>query len=223
MILSDDAWVHIGLHLKPRHLSKLMRTCKRIKRLVDNETYWTRVAAHLVLRDSWFMRLGPPRGEKNQTSLCTLVVDPGLYYMVGRDQGYYQGMQQFIQGIKDSINDLLLNGDEDEQRMVGELQGLCLQGLIIEFAMDDFLPDISRMKGFAKDLTVDFWVTRMAEDLSGAWPRLQKFLFDLEDDPMPAKYKRQIFRKMWDTVGDGLALFGTDGRHVFIGDKLCIF
>lgn len=227
LTLPDDVWVHIGLHLKPRHLSKLMRTCKRVNRLVDNETYWTRVAAHLSLRDAWFLDLGPPLGEEPVCSRIGITdipkLDPNLYYMVGLDQGYYFGMQQFIRGVHDSIQWFLTSGDEDDQAWFMAKKGQTLQELTFEYASDKWPTAAGGMKGFAKDATIEFWVTDKADQLKGCWPKLQRFLINLEDDPMPVLYKRRIFRKMFASFGEDLQLRCGPGSSAFVGSELCIF
>ena len=227
LTLSDDVWVHIGLHLKPRHLSKLMRTCKRINRLVDNETYWTRVVGHLALRDSWILDLSPPCGESAISSVIGIAdfpkLDPGLYFLVGLDQGYYLGLQQFFQGISNSIQWFSTSGDEDDRAWFVEKQGQTLQELILEYAVDKWRrPATDSMKDFAKDATIEFWVTDKTH-LQGCWPGLQKFLIDLEDDPMPAVYKRRIFRKMFDSFGGSLQLWCGPSSSAFVVSDLCIF
>jgi len=50
LALPHDVVRHIGLHLKPRHLYRLMRACRRLLRIVDCDAYWERAAAHAVLR-----------------------------------------------------------------------------------------------------------------------------------------------------------------------------
>ena len=62
------------------------------------------------------------------------------------------------------------------------------------------------MKGFAKAATIelcDEYKTKLKE----MWPKLQKLLIDLEDDPMPAMYKRRFFRKMYDAFDGDLNIY----------------
>ena len=204
MILSDDAWVHIGLHLKPRYLSKLMRTCKRIKHLVDNETYWTRVAAHLVWREPWLMELPPLDGtESPWTSTPSLPLEDYLLNMVGLDRGYYWSMERFIQRIQDSLDAYSCNDDDKE--FTDRFQALNLKDRTIELYRRGWKHS---MKELAKDMTVLHWVTYPTRHFKDEWPIIQKFLCDLEDDPMPAMYKRRVLKKIHDSFGYGLTFYG---------------
>ncbi len=50
--MSPELLREIQMHLKPRHLAKLLQTCKCMNVFLGaNNEYWTRVAAHLVLRN----------------------------------------------------------------------------------------------------------------------------------------------------------------------------
>jgi hypothetical protein len=228
LVLSDDAWMQIGLHLKPRHLYKLMCANKRIKLLVDNEIYWTRVAAHLCLRDHWMIEVYSPHCEDNIPSNRILPpLEASHYYMVGLDQGYFRAMQCFMQRIQDSIEAYTLLGDEDDLEYVSRFHG-CTLGTAIQSLIADYRrtsrtpPGVDTMKDLARYGTISFWKTRKDLYLGEDWPKIQKFLCQLEDDPMPAKYKRQVFRSMWEAFGPYMTLFGT-GKLPFIGESLCIF
>jgi hypothetical protein len=220
--IPDDAWVHIGLHLKPRHLSKLMRTCKRINRLVDNETYWTRVVAHLALRDTFVVDLDPPNGQKLPYSVYLPQEDPSLYYMVGLDRGYFDGMQRFIQRISENLAACIQEGDEWDRAWALKKKSLTLFELAFDIAVEKWLPESDGMKGFAKAATIQLWIEDKKR-LKDKWPKLQKFLIDLEDDPMPVVYKRLFFRKMWDSIGDSLQVYCGLDDSPFVQDDLCIF
>jgi hypothetical protein len=222
--LSDDIWVHIGLHLKPRHLSQLMRTCKRVNRLVDNEAYWTRIAAHLTLRDSWLADVDWPRGEKQPSPACDLLPagNPSLYYMVGLDQGYYQSMQCFLQRIPDTLDACMRIGSENDREYARKGVGLTLQEITLDIAKQRWPRVHGKLKSFAKAATLEFWVTDKTNRLGDKWRRVQKFLCEIEDDPMPAVYKRRIFRKMWDLF-DGSMIFSGSNSHILLADDLFIF
>jgi len=223
MILSDDAWVHIGLHLKPRHLSKLMRTCKRINRLVDNETYWTRVAAHLVWREQWSMEIEQPYDGYIPSEPLLPVVDSGWYNMVGLDRGYYWSMESFIQRIQDSLDAYSCNGDDDDWVFTNQYQALNLKERTVKLYRRGWNHEGATMKGLAKQQTILHWVTYPSRDFKGEWPKLQKFVCDLEDDPIPAVYKRQMLRKMRDSIGSELSMSNGTGSDHPIGWFLFIF
>jgi hypothetical protein len=94
-MLSHDTWMQIGLHLKPRHLAKLLRTSKSMKNIVDNEAYWTRVAAHAAWHDCCLMDLHPmDRGFERLQPM-----QHNLYYMIWLDRGYYWSMERFFERI----------------------------------------------------------------------------------------------------------------------------
>lgn len=96
--LPDDVWVQIGLHLNPRHLTKMLATNKRIKRLLDNKTYWSRVAFHLFWRDNEYMELVLVYPE--QADHLVLPTPDGKFYdMSFIPRGYKWGMDQFIQRV----------------------------------------------------------------------------------------------------------------------------
>ena len=96
----DDAWLQIGLHLKPRHLAKLMRTSKAINTVVDNDAYWTRVAAHLAWRDCGIMEV-----HRHPDEFDILPTVPRcLYYMMGMSRGYYWSMERFLKRVDEVID-----------------------------------------------------------------------------------------------------------------------
>jgi hypothetical protein len=223
LTLSDDTWAHVGLHLKPRHLSKLLRTCKRVNRVVDNEAYWTRVVAHLVLRESYLADIDRPCGEKVPYCEYLPAADPSLYFMVGLEQSYYQSMQCFLQRIPDMLVEFVKEGGAYEQALAAKTQGLTLEQLTLDCAMRKWTPDSDGMKGFAKAATIEFWVTDKTKRYDFKWPKLQRFLIDMEDDPMPVVYKRRIFRKMYDALGDCLHLYCGLHTDPSVGSDLCIF
>ena len=72
-----------------------MRVSKSINQLVDNDTYWTRVAAHLVWRDCECM------GVKGGVHVLPHIPHD-LYYMDGH-RGYYWTMERFLQRMEEVI------------------------------------------------------------------------------------------------------------------------
>jgi hypothetical protein len=225
-VLSDDAWVQIGLHLKPRHLYKLMCANKRIKLLVDNEVYWTRVAAHLHLRDHWMLELFSPHEDSIPSNRILPPLDASHYYMVGLDHGYFRAMERFMQRIQDSLEAYTLLGDEDDLAFLSRYQGWSMDYVIDLLVADseeqDGFPPAETMKETARFKTLSFWKILKDSQLGEHWPKMQKYLCQLEDDPMPGRCKRQVFRSMLETFGHKLQLTGT-GSFSFISHHLCIF
>ena len=211
LALPDDVWTHIGLHLKPRHLSKLMRTCKRINRLVDNETYWTRVVVQLALRDNIMFELSPPCGETLEPPEYLPSLDPSLYHMVGLERGYYDGMQRYIERISPMIDVQILVDEVFGREYYNKMKGLSLREFTLECAKEIWDLDGDDMKAFAKTASIKYWDAKKKK-FKDQWPKIQKFLIDMEDDPMPAVYKRRFFRKMFDAFGYG-DLYTYCGTH----------
>lgn len=211
LLLSDDMWAQVGLHVKPRHLFKLMLTCKRIRRAVDTERYWTRVAAHLVWRGSEHMELVSREHPMTDDRMPPIDEAYNLYYLIGLDRGYYHGMEMFLRRIQETIDAYGRPEEEEEPgpwfakfheivglrertiRMYAETTGLDWFG----WRMPTLQGDESRisMKELARRMTVFEWVDRTKAARNG-WPRMQRFVFEMEDDPMPSVYKRRIFRQL---------------------------
>ena len=93
--LSTELLQLISLHLKPRHLYKLLQTSKPIKALVDNESYWERVASHMHFRDYFEL------GIRDHPSTDPKIY--GLYTMRFLEKGYYSSMNDFIWRVRDMV------------------------------------------------------------------------------------------------------------------------
>ncbi len=91
MMIPADTWVLIGLHLKPRYLSRLLRTCKRVNVLVDNNNNWTRVAAHRIWRTCESIEIEdvPSCGDV----LPRIDSEHNLLHTIGLDRGYFWTME----------------------------------------------------------------------------------------------------------------------------------
>jgi hypothetical protein len=62
--LGPDIIRNLQLHLKPRHVLKLMLRCKNMFQILDsNDQYWARVAAHAVWRDLYELEITPEAAE----------------------------------------------------------------------------------------------------------------------------------------------------------------
>jgi len=99
-LLPPELLRHIGLHLKPRHLYKLMVASKRLLQTVDWEGYWERAAAHGVLRHVYSMEIEP---DPNQ--ICCFPKRRGLFNLVNVD--YREGIDCVIQGARHVFGDNL--------------------------------------------------------------------------------------------------------------------
>jgi hypothetical protein len=70
----------IALHLKPRHLYKLMVASKRLLQTVYCDAYWERAAAHAVLRHVYSMEIEPGPNQ-----ICKFPQRRGLFNLVNVD------------------------------------------------------------------------------------------------------------------------------------------
>lgn len=85
-VTGDDLLKMIMLHIKPRHMYKLMQTSKKMYTTVYFHThYWNRVAAHVLLRDH------------------LPLADPSWYPMFFPKGGYNYAMEEFMKLVP-SIN-----------------------------------------------------------------------------------------------------------------------
>lgn len=209
-----DIWMLIGLHLKPRHLAKFMQTCKTVKKAVDNENYWMRVVAHLFWRD-----------EEHNTEvysgcipeLPTRVfpkIEHNLYHMLGLEHGYYWGMQRFFQRLDEVIIHYKDNSKTEKAcKWWAVLQDMSLKEKTLAFVKEDAMKwrlfGLSLSDSHDSDPTSSFSMKELAKrnTISTSTNPSQKidkimikFLCEMEDDPMPPKYKRHIFRKLNDML-----------------------
>jgi hypothetical protein len=94
--LGPELVMMIARHLLPRHLYKLMQTSKFVKKTVDTEEYWERVALHSVFRHYDITEI-MECDEKDR-------VFPklsGLYYLVNLEHGYCKTMDIIIARVRD--------------------------------------------------------------------------------------------------------------------------
>jgi hypothetical protein len=209
--LSDDMWAQVGLHLKPRHLLKLMGTCKRVWRAVDTEEYWTRVAAHLVWRASEHMELNSREYPLDDDRMPPISEAHNLYYLIGLDCGYHHGMELFLRRIQETIDAYGRPGEEEDEEGPGQwfagfhgVPGLRERTIrmftenVYEGWHGTRLPrlqgdeDRIPMKELARRATLQEWTDHRKR----GWPTMRKIVFDMEDEPTSGVYKRRIFRKL---------------------------
>ena len=194
MLLSDEVWTLIGFHLKPRHLATLMRASKAVRAAVDNEAYWTRVAAHLVWRNCGTMEVysGPKRDPWD-------ILPPpamNLYYLNGLDVGYAQAMDTFIRRIDVMMTACTQRGDDWTEYQATDLRTRTVM-LLKDHITHKAIPmkmigdeDSASMKELVKRVA-----TRSARD-GKAYQMTRKFVNELDDHPMPACFKREIMGKL---------------------------
>ena len=194
MLLSDEVWTLIGFHLKPRHLATLMRTSKAVRAAVDNEAYWTRVAAHLVWRNCGTMEVysGPKRDP------CDILPPPAmnLYYLNGLDVGYAQAMDAFIRRIDVMMTACTQRGNDWTEYQAADLRTRTVMLLKDSITHEETNmkmigdEDSASMKELAKRVAIS------SAQNGKAYQMTRKFVNELDDHPMPACFKREIMGKL---------------------------
>ena len=202
MLLPPDAWALIGLHLKPRYLAKLILTSKTIKQLVDTETYWTRVAAHLIWRDCDLMEVRTFTEDHDRLPR----IHHNLYRMLALDRGYFWTMERFFQRMEEVI-DFYSNSSNIDEYDDNQKWCICLKTMSLAERTRSWLKEGARNIGFGNLQMVsqlDVSMKEMAKlvgkntlFLKRSGPnkndaRFNKFACEIEDHPMPAAYKRDI-------------------------------
>jgi hypothetical protein len=236
-LLPYDAWVLIGLHLKPRHLFKLLVTSKGVNQLVDNNGYWTRVAAHQVWRDFDGMEIDEAPGHSDVLPR----IEHNLAHMIGLDHGYFWSMNRFIQRIEEVIDYYSENDDleamrglwvrlksmslEEKTRVWWIERARLAEGILMlttePGALQRERPN--SMKGIAEEETED--------STKNSDPRFNRFVAEMEDDPMPLQFKRHFFRKLdhllWSSIrrpqGDSTGRLQWGCCHAALAIGICKF
>lgn len=249
LVLYADGWRSVGLHLKPRHLFRLMLTCKSICSHVDNETYWTRVAAHLVWRGCEWLELHS-REFPEDTDVLPPIPESNLYYMIGLERGYYWGMERFLQRIQEVMDFYCTSvepeqGDKEEVQWIRDIMALpSLRERTIKYYLDSaegrhgdyqtckedkWLSRVPRLKGdedgismkvLAKRVTHEDWI----KGKNRAWSRRMKaFVCSIEDCDMPARHKQFFSRELSRLIWDMVAVDGVELSPTEMALDVCLF
>ena len=227
-LLPPDAWVLVGLHLKPRHLSKLIQTSKTVKKLVDTNAYWTRVAAHEV----WSSFEGMEINETPHDGDVLPRIEHNLKYMLGLEHGYYWGMERFFQRVDEVIEYNSLH-DLEEYRE----SWVSMKSMSLEEKTRDWMATM--LVSYGKKLTAEEMAMSMKEiakveieaSKADSDPRFNRFVCSMDDDPMPPVYKRAFFRKLddllWSSMrrpqGDSTGNLQWGCCHAAIALSICKF
>ena len=244
--LSADGWRSVGLHLKPRHLFRLLLTCKAVKTHVDNEHYWTRVAAHLVWRGCEWLELHS-REFPEDTDVLAPMPESNLYYMIGLDRGYYWGMEKFLQRIQEVMEFHGMSGESQDEDVpwIKEIMALpSLRERTIKYYMDSaenrhgvyhtcnedrWLSRIPRLRGdeagismkvLAKRLTHEDWVKGKK---TASKMKMKDFVCRLEDYDMPAKYKQLFSRELSNLIWGMITVDGVKLSPTEMALNVCLF
>jgi len=187
-----ELFAFIGQHLRPRKLYLLMQTNKQILASVEQDSYWTRVAAHLVWRGCESMEVEDYTYKDVHDQLPQPTFN--MYHLNGADQGYCKAMDAFVARIGQMI---ALPAPEGQDlwrsfrgRSVREQTIMQYQATHDDFGMGPLWDEGTiTMKQLAKRIVCSW-------PLSGNQKRRKAFVDDLEDHPMPARYKREIMQKL---------------------------
>jgi hypothetical protein len=200
--MPPELWSAVALHLKPRHLAKLLATSRAMRRAVDTEAYWLRVAAHLVWRECPYLELLAPRVSDPASDLLPPVAG-NLFLMVGVD---YQrameallarvdlmhrvyGAQQPGQFLAFYDNDAPPASLEARTRLYYKYLAVCsLWDRELQLQGDE---DRAPMKTLARRI-----VEGTAESMDPLLRKSFRFLQELDDDPMPLEFKRRFSRQL---------------------------
>ena len=195
-------WVSVGKHLKPRHLFKLMLTCKSIKKSVDNEEYWTMVTSHCMFRDlpDVCEETLPDYDPENRK--CGY----NRYDMVTLDQGYYKAMSEFQKSIPELISKE--NYEEFDHYKNLPLKEVCVlhykyvigedecTGNEETWSMKELLKRALEHQEFKPKHYVNPTLTIPSRITYGHMKSMANFVNWLDDDPMPNEHKKRIMRKL---------------------------
>ena len=233
MLLPPDAWALIGLHLKPRYLAKLILTSKTIKQLVDTETYWTRVAAHLIWRDCDLMEVRTFTEDHDRLPR----IHHNLYRMLALDRGYFWTMERFFQRMEEVIdfysNPLYIDEYGDNKKWC-----ICLKTMSLAERTRSWLKKGARNIGFGNlqmvsqlDVSMKEMAKLVGKDtLFSKQPgpdkkdaHFNKFVCEIEDHPMPPLFKRIIFNKLDDLLWNVCAADEEECCPLDIAHGVCKF
>lgn len=226
-LLPSDAWVLVGLHLKPRHLLKLVRTSKTVKGLVDNNGYWTRIAAHEVWSSYDGMEIDETPGDDDVLPR----IDHNMRYLLGLEHGFYWGMERFIRRIDEVIEYKSKNDAAEHRESWVRMKSMSLEQKTRAWMLAP--PEGQRAYG-AEVMGMSMRAIAKEEIEAGNSEhdsRLNRFVCLMEDDPMPPVYKRAFFRKLdtllWSSTrnpqGDSNGALQWGCCHAVIALALCKF
>ncbi len=195
-MLPPDAWVLIGMHLRPRYLAKLLQTSKNVQRLVDTNQYWTRVAAHQVWRTFEGMEIDDSPAAEDVLPR----IEHNLMHMLGLEYGYFWTMELFFRRLDDVIAYYAVHDEQEYRSSWESLKPMSLE----EKTRSWMIERVKSLQGVAPlspsdavERTMKEIAKNEIEDTNEDHDRrLNKFVCSMEDDPMPVAYKQAFFRKL---------------------------
>ena len=230
-MLPPDAWMLIGLHLRPRYLAKLLQTSKNVQRLVDTNQYWTRVAAHQVWRTFEGMEIDDSPVAEDVLPR----IEHNLMHMLGLEHSYLWTMELFFRRLDDVIAYYAVHDQEVYRPFWESLKPKSLEEKTRSWMIErlkPLSPPATVEKTVATEWTMKDIAKNEIEDTNADHDsRLNKFVCSMEDDPMPPAYKRAFFRKLdailWGTIctprGDPTGELHWGHCHTSLALAICKF
>ena len=230
-IIPKEIWGRVALHLKPRHLHKLILTGKSVKEAVDTEDYWVRVAFHVMWVGVFWDTYSAIGSGLDHLSY--------LEHMLDVPAGYYAGMELYIK----TMRDILANDDDRERKSLARAPLLDLVRLGQRDAREEDVRLISYKVKQYKDnfnlvaatwdetlpmkMLVENQLKRTTHRQKEHIPVLAKFLRQMEDDPMPAEHKRRwsaaLSRLFYDLEEIPYDNFHVEGDGYNLSHDICRF
>ena len=131
-------------------------------------------------------------------------IDANLYYMLGLDQGYYWGMERFLKRMEEMIDYYAIHDGEENRVWWITLKSMSLKERTREWMKEERQSyqkklSVVELNRSMKEVAIEKTMASLL--LHTNRPEVKdklfnKLLCEMEDDPMPAKYKRRIFRKL---------------------------
>ncbi len=177
---------------------------------MDNETYWTRVASHMVWRRSDVMEADRHMDNYLQKEGYFMLprIKENIYDMITLDNGYYWGMERFFQRLEEVIDYDSIKGRDQDPAWWKQLKSMTLKertqklmkdGLNTYYGLYAYSVKSQKMsmKQLAKSIFKKSLYFDHGVDSIDIVKLYNKFLCDLDDDPrMHPKHKRIILEKI---------------------------
>jgi hypothetical protein len=208
ILSSSDVLLSVCQWFSPRQLRNLLQTCKTVNKalLVENEGYWTGVAAHLLFRREFIMELPRTVGEKAfpgfELRMPDSVPTHNLYYMMGLDISRGKAHSLFIERVHQAIqvNAPIFPGwDEYMGLTTTEIIHKQFDSVVdqdhLAVMTENGLPDVYRHGVSMRELA--FVMVKQTCHRCARLRKMRQFVTELEDDAeFTPKMKRTFMRKL---------------------------
>lgn len=196
LALSPELLGLMSYHLRPRHLYKLMLTCKELKARVDNERYWERAAVHAVWRHIGAVEIMDCDEKYRQFPRLS-----GLYDLLNLDLGYYESINEIIRRVRQVMANDETPGDGWKKHANDPLVGLVRAGEnFIQENKDEFsdchLEYVQQEAKTMKDVVKREVNSSLRMD-NTMKAKLRKFQRDIDDDSSMSIQAKRHFMQKW--------------------------